>query len=621
MAKIKTHSAFFPPAIAGGLLLLGLFLPLSHLGKNSLFLLGICIGGYQQTKAGILELFKEKSFNVDLLMALAALGACSIGNFLEGGILTFIFSLAGALETYTLKKSQKELTALLNLQPKIAYKIQENQTLQVPVDTLQLGDILEVPKGAQIPTDAIILKGNGLLNEAAINGESFPQEKSPGAQVYGGTINLGEPLMLEVNQKIEDTLFSRIVNLVKTAQETPSQTANFIEKIENAYVKIVLITVPLLIALLYFGLHWSLTESFYRGMVLLVVASPCALVASVTPATLSAISNGAKKGLIFKGGIPLENLASLQIIAFDKTGTLTTGNPQVTGFEFLSASPQDIRLLESIAYTLEKKSTHPLALALVSYLEKKELADIPFFSCEEVAGFGMKGTFQETTYALGKLLPEKTITLPIAVQEKLAKRQKKGETIVAFYKSQQIIGYFSLLDLPRKEAFEMVSYFKKAGVTPFIFTGDHQATGQTVGNLVGINAVFGGLLPEEKTELILKEKKKVKVIAMVGDGINDAPALANASIGIAMGKGSDIAMEVADIVVVKDQLASLVFAHRLAKKLKIIIWENIIFSAAIILLLIASNFFKWIDLPLGVIGHEGSTLLVILNGLRLLRFK
>lgn len=621
MAKIKTQQAFLPPTLAGCLLLLGLFLPVPSLIKNALFLLAIFIGGFHQTKEGLAELFTHKTFNVDLLMALAALGACSIGNFLEGGILTFIFSLAGALEAYTLEKSQKELTALLNLQPKTAFKIQNGKTQQVPVDTLQPGDILAVPKGAQIPTDGVILKGNGVLNEAAVNGESLPQEKGFGAQVYGGTINLGEPLVIEVNQKIEETLFSRIVNLVKTAQETPSETANFIEKIENIYVKVVLITVPLLICALYFIFHWTLTESFYRGMVLLVVASPCALVASVTPATLSAISNGAKKGLIFKGGVPLENLASLKGIAFDKTGTLTTGKPQVTGYELFSNSSTEVLLLESLAYTLEKKSTHPLALALVGHLQNKALTEVALTDCEEVAGFGMKGSFQGKNYALGKLLPEKTTALFPEIQARLKDRQKKGETIVALYENQQIIGYYALLDLPRQEAREMVAYFKKAAVITLIFTGDHQETGKTVGELVGIGKVFGGLLPEDKTQLILAEKEKLGMVAMVGDGINDAPALANASIGIAMGKGSDIAMEVADIVVVKDQLTSLIFAHRLAKKLKTIVWQNIIFSATVILLLIASNFFKWIDLPLGVVGHEGSTLLVILNGLRLLRFK
>lgn len=612
--------AFLSTGLCGLCIILGIFLPLPKIILNIILFSGIIFGGFKQTKEGILELIHEKHLNVDLLMALAALGACLIGDFLEGAILTFIFSLAGSLEEYTLGKSQKELTALLNLQPKVALRVENGTPKEVPVESLLLNDLVLVPKGSQIPIDALIKKGEGLINEAAVTGESLPKEKKLGEQVFAGTVNIGDPIEIRVNKNADETLFSRIVKLVKEAQNTPSATSSFIEKIEDTYVKVVLIAVPLVILFMYFVLSWTFKESFYRGMVLLVVASPCALVASATPATLAAISHGAKRGLIFKGGAPLENLAGLKAIAFDKTGTLTKGKPVVTDVEFFTTVEAEKKTYAMLVYEMEKNSTHPLAQALKAHFKEFSNHQLNITVGEKTA-VGMETVYKDQHYLIGKPLKESLAHLSKEHLTRLKELQEAGKTVVCLYKNNDIQGYFALLDLPQENAKEVLNYFKQQQIHTTILTGDQKSTGETVGRLLGADETFAQMLPEDKTKIIKAQGEKYGINAMCGDGINDAPALASATVGIAMGEGTDIAMDVADVVVMKNQLDRLVFSHKLAKKLKRVVIENIVFSLSVIAVLILSNFLQILDMPLGVVGHEGSTILVILNGLRLLHLK
>lgn len=580
------------------------------------FLAAIFLGGFKQTKEGLLDTLENKHLNVDLLMALAAIGACLIGNWFEGTMLTFIFCLSGALEEYTTNKSKKEISSLMNIQPETAYLLHESgKTTEVAVTELQIGDLLLVPKGARIPIDGLLVKGSSAIDEAAITGESIPVEKGVDAPLYGGTINLGEAITMTVNKTSEDTLFAKIIRLVDEAQNTPSQTASFIEKLENTYVKIVLIAIPLMILISYFVLDWTWSESFYRGMVLLVVASPCALVASATPATLAAISNGARNGVLFKGGVYLENLASLKAIAFDKTGTLTRGTPVVTDAIFLKNKEEGVNIL----LAMERHSTHPLAQAILLRFENDVTAEYSQLDVQNVTGFGMETTIDSTTWRVGKGAFIDQFALNKELQISIEQLQSEGKTVIYLFQDQEIIAYFGLLDIPKPEAKSVINYFKQSGIHTTMITGDHKKTALAVATELEVDEVYANCLPEDKTLLIKKQKETYGVNVMVGDGINDAPALANAAIGVAMGEGTDIAMDVADMVLMQNDLEKLHMSHLLSKKLKRIVTQNIIFSAGIIVLLILSNFFQLINLPLGVIGHEGSTILVILNGLRMLQ--
>lgn len=577
------------------------------------FILAILFGGIKQTKEGILDTFENKHLNVDLLMALAAIGACLIGNWFEGAMLTFIFCLSGALEEYTTNKSKQEISALMNLQPETALLLNDQgKTTEIPVNKLQIGHLLLVPKGARIPIDGEIVNGISIIDEAAISGESIPVEKKAEDDVFGGTINLGEALTLKVTKDKDDTLFAKIIRLVNEAQNTPSQTASFIEKIEGIYVKVVLIAIPLIILIPYFFLGWSWNESFYRGMVLLVVASPCALVASATPATLAAISASAKNGVLFKGGIFLEHLSSLKAIAFDKTGTLTQGTPIVTDAIFLTNKQESINALVA----MERQSTHPLAQALLQRFEEESLPLNMQLTVKNITGFGMETLIKTDIWQIGK---NTSTSLDKSCSLEITQLQKEGKTVIYLFKNHDIVAYFGLLDVPKTTAKNCIHYFKSVGIHTTMITGDHEKTAAAVANRLGIDEIHANCLPEDKAILIKEQREKYGVNAMVGDGINDAPALANAAIGIAMGEGTDIAMDVADVILMQNDLEKLQLSHQLSKKLKRIVSQNIAFSASVIILLILSNFFQIINLPLGVIGHEGSTILVILNGLRMLK--
>ncbi|WP_086444341.1 heavy metal translocating P-type ATPase [Candidatus Enterococcus lemimoniae] len=581
-----------------------------------IFVTAIFFGGFKQTKEGLLDTLENKHLNVDLLMALAAIGACIIGNWFEGAMLTFIFCLSGALEEYTTNKSKKEIASLMNMQPDTAYLLDESgKTTEITVTQLQIGDRLLVPKGARIPIDGTLVKGTSIIDESAITGESVPVEKGMDAPLFGGTINLGEALTMTVSKTSENTLFAKIIRLVDEAQNTPSQTASFIEKLENTYVKIVLLAIPMMILIPYLFLGWSWSESFYRGMVLLVVASPCALVASATPATLAAISNGARNGVLFKGGVYLENLASLKAIAFDKTGTLTRGTPVVTDAIFLNNKEEALTIL----LAMERHSTHPLAQAILLRFEDEVTADYSHVEVKNIVGFGMETTIDSTTWRVGKGAFNDQAILNNDLELEIEQLQNDGKTVIYLFQDQELIAYFGLLDVPKPEAKRVINYFKQAGIKTTMITGDHKKTALAVAAELGVDDVYANCLPEDKTILIKKQKETYGVNVMVGDGINDAPALANAAIGVAMGEGTDIAMDVADMVLMQNDLEKLQMSHLLSKKLKRIVTQNIILSAGIIVLLILSNFVQIINLPLGVIGHEGSTILVILNGLRLLQ--
>ncbi|WP_122646965.1 heavy metal translocating P-type ATPase [Enterococcus mediterraneensis] len=582
-----------------------------------LFLFAIFFGGWKQTSEGLQELFTKKRVNVDLLMALAAIGACIIGDWFEGAMLTFIFCLSGFLEEYTTNKSRKEITSLMNLQPATAQKYLADGTLaEIPVSELAVADRVLVPKGATIPIDGTIQQGSSAINEAAVNGESMPVEKQVGDEVYGGTLNLGNSLVIEVTKVSSETVMAKIVKLVEEAQARPTQTASFIEKIENIYVKIVLIIVPLMILLPHYLIGWSWEESFYRGMVLLVVASPCALVASATPATLAAISSSARNGILLKGGAALERFANLKAIAFDKTGTLTEGKPVVTDAVFL----QDTPLIRQMIVAMETKTTHPLADAIVNYFDLSLDEKLQNLEIEEITGFGLQAVYQNAVWKVGKHAYDPNYQQLGSKHQKLIQQfSNSGKTIIYYARDHELLAFFALQDIAKADAHQVIHYFKEKNIQTVMLTGDHEGTAKVIAKKLNLDEYHANCLPDDKSRIIADLKESYGDNAMVGDGINDAPALASASIGVAMGEGTDLAVDVAEMVLMKNELVKLQQIHLHSLKLKRIITQNIIFSVSVIGILILSNFFQIISLPLGVVGHEGSTILVILNGLRMLR--
>ena len=597
--------------ICGILVLLG-----TLFSSPFLLILAIIIGGYKQTKEGLMDTIKNKNLNVELLMILSAVGACLIGYYEEGAVLIFIFSLSGALEEFTLDQSQREIRALMALQPEMAQLLQEDgTTIEVNIDSLNIGDRIMVAKGAIIPIDAIIKEGHSSIEEAAITGESLPVEKGVGKSVFGGTLNISNPLVLEVSSDSSNTLIQKIVKMVEDAQNYPSKTALFLEKLEDSYARLILIAVGLAIVIPILVFKQSFEVTIYKAMILLVVASPCALIASVTPATLSAISNAAKKGILVRGGVHFEKLMDVKAVAFDKTGTLTHGLPSLTDIHM--ENQDDVAAL----MVLESYSSHPLADAIVGGLKEihQDLVLPQVSEVEEVAGYGVIGKVHNAIYRIGNLKHMNSDNNPFLIEsEKLA---QEGKSLVFIQKNDQVIGLLALIDQVRDDARALISWLHSQSIETIMITGDNPKTAQFIADDIGIDRLIASCLPDEKANIIQDLEKEYGSVVMMGDGINDAPALANASVGIAMGGGTDVAIEAADIILVKDDISNLRFAIEISKKLKTIIIQNISFSFIVITILVISNFMNMVNLPLGVIGHEGSTILVILNSLRLLTVK
>ncbi|MFZ2671590.1 MAG: heavy metal translocating P-type ATPase [Enterococcus aquimarinus] len=597
---------------------IALLSPLPESLSNLLMLSAMVVAGYQVIFEGIGETITEsirlKKFwpNVHILMTLAAIGAVFLGDYDEGTLLILIFSGAHFLEEYAEGRSKREITALLKMNPTKARLRQENgEYAMVEVETLKIGDQLKVLPGDQVPTDGVILEGSSTLNESSINGESMPQEKTVGAEVYGSTINGQGTFTMTVTKVASDTIFAKILTLVNQSQSRLSPTATKIKQIEPLYVKTVIAIVPLFILSGIVIFQWGWYPSFYRGMVLMISASPCALAASAIPASLSGISNLAKRGVLFKGGSYLANLADVQAVAFDKTGTLTQGNPAVTDVYFIDETKASD--WTKIIVSMENSANHPLAKAMLRHFD--QVSPIALDVQNDI-GKGLKTIYEGKEYKIGKQDFFANIASELLVQtERLT---KQGKNVVFFGENDHVLGYLAMMDLPQPTALSVIDYLNTQGIQTVMITGDATLTGQAVGDLLGISQVKGNVLPEQKSTIITELQQQYGKTVMLGDGINDAPALVQADIGFAMGDGTDVAIDVADAVIMKNDLTRFKYAHQVSKKLDRIVWQNMIFSMLIVALLVVFNFFGKIEIGLGVFVHEGSTLVVILNGLRLL---
>ncbi|WP_169525599.1 heavy metal translocating P-type ATPase [Pseudalkalibacillus hwajinpoensis] len=614
---LKRHGELIAALVSGIIiafawLMEGAFTPST---ESTLYIIAFIIGGFAKAKEGITDSIADKDVNVELLMIIAAVGAGSIGYWTEGAILIFIFALSGALETYTLNKSERELESLMDIQPETATILENGNERIVSADSLLIGNMLLIRPGERVPADGIIIKGQTSVDQSAITGESLPVTKQIDEEVYAGTLNISGHLTVKMTKRSEDTVFQKIITLVQEAQDQKAPSQLFIEKLEGWYVKSVLSIGALLMVLPHYALGWTWDETIYRAMVFLVVASPCALVASIMPATLSAISAGARTGILFKGGVHLEQLGTMKAVALDKTGTLTEGSPVVTDVFTRDDIEEDL-FIKAVA-SIERQSTHPLGKAIVNYA-----GHIDWYQPDQMmdhSGWGVEAKLGETTWRVGKLGFFSDKLGFDTFHEQYTLLQQSGKTIVIASDDNGIAGMIALKDKVRSESNAMVKALKKRGIEPVMLTGDSEQTAKAIAEEVGIKTYYANCLPEDKVKKLKELKMQYGTVGMIGDGINDAPALAVSDVGIAMGQGTDVALESADVVLMKNDLGKLTQAVSLSNRLNLIVKQNVIFSISIILILIASNFFQFLTLPLGVIGHEGSTILVILNGLRLLK--
>lgn len=626
-------------ALGSGLLMLVAWLtsqwsePLSVV----LYVISYAVGGWVKAKEGVETLLKERDLDVNLLMIAAAMGAAAIGYWNEGAMLIFIFALSGALESYTMERSRKDISSLMELQPETALRIEKGEMVSISISKLEIGDLILVKPGELIPADGKIYRGSSSVNQASITGESVPVDKSVGDEVFTGTLNGEGVLYIEVTQSAESTLFAKIIKLVEEAENEVPESQRFIKRFESIYARVVVIATVALIVLATPVLGWDWDTTFYKAMVFLVVASPCALVSSIMPAMLSAISNRARKGVLFKGGAHIENMARTAVVAFDKTGTLTLGTPVVT--DFIAGEGWDRHELLGISASIERMSKHPLALAIVQSAQKEgaELQQVE--NGQSITGWGMQAEVEGITWKIGKsdILDQPTAdqysgeasaqkdlsVLEENRQHWLSIRntlESEGKTVSVILKGDRIAGMIALQDAVRPQAAMAVKQLQQLGIKVAMLTGDRKATADVIAKQSGVDMVFSDLLPEDKVTHIKELRSRYGHVVMVGDGVNDAPALATATVGIGMGvSGSGTALEVADAVLMNDNIDEIAGTVKVARRVQRIVKQNMIFAITVILTLIAANFIQGVALPLGVIGHEGSTILVILNGLRLLR--
>ncbi|MGB3295879.1 MAG: heavy metal translocating P-type ATPase [Phormidesmis sp.] len=627
---LKTYPEAIAAAVCALLTLLGwLALHGSWLGLGVwILLVAYVIGGYKSAREGLTTLWQERELDVDLLMIVAALGAATLGLWqreyfllVDGAVLILIFAISGALESVAMHRTERNIRSLMQLTPDRGRRVSGRDTQWVTTADLQVGDRILIKPGELIPTDGVVRIGNSTVNQASITGESVPVDREPGDEVFAGTLNGSGALTVELHKPPESSLIQRVIRLVEQAKTAAPPSQQFLETFERGYARVIVVVGLLLATVPPLLLKWSWEVTIYRALVFLVVASPCALMAAIMPTLLSGIAKGARQGILFKDGAQLEKIGRVRAIAFDKTGTLTTGILQTSDLRAAPGVSADQVL--KLAASLEAYSEHPIAQAVVDQAQKREIALLPMTAVQAKVGQGIVGSLAEAAVRVGKLAFV-SADLDSSVDSELIRASQRleaeGKTVIWVSARQQVLGLLAVADEVRPQSASLLAVLAKKEIMTFMLTGDNAATAQTVAQAVGVQTTYSDLLPEDKVDTIKKLQQQYDQVAMVGDGVNDAPALAQASVGIAMGvTGSDVALETADIVLMGDRLEKLEQAIHIGAKSQRIIQQNIAIALTSISLLLIANLLGELTLPVGVLGHEGSTLLVTLNGLRLVK--
>jgi Cd2+/Zn2+-exporting ATPase len=591
-------------------------------------------GGWYGLK-GAVETLRHRAVDIDLLMIVAALGALSIGAPFEGAMLLFLFSLSNTLQHYAIGRSRRAIKSLVEMRPDEAQVMRDGAEVTVPIDEVAVGDVFVVRPGDRIPLDGVVTSGEGTVDQASLTGESVPVRKEPGDEVFGGTINESGSLEIEVTRQAHESAISRLIHMVERAQSEKAPTQRLIDRLEQPYVlgvfalTIAAIGIPL-------ALGSEFTSTFYRAMTLMVAASPCAVIISTPAAVLSAIASGGRQGVLFKGGEHVETAANIDAVAFDKTGTLTQGDTQLTDVSVRDSTGGETLTEDDLLATaaaVQARSEHHLARATVTAADERSLPVPNARGFDSVAGKGVQADVDGATIHIGNRSYFRTVLEDARIDgletgfDRLRALESEGKTSVLVAREHDgdvtVLGWLAFTDTVRPGAAEMIADIRSLGVEHIVMlTGDNERVAQRIADEVGIDEVQAELLPEEKVTTVEELVDRYENVAMVGDGVNDAPALATASLGIAMGgAGTDVALETADVVLMGDDLSKIPYVLGLGRKTRRTLVVNLTIAFGAIALMVGTILLRGIPLPLAVIGHEGSTVLVSLNGLRLLGFR
>ncbi|MGQ4667068.1 heavy metal translocating P-type ATPase [Metabacillus halosaccharovorans] len=611
--------------ISAILLVVSWFLGEQYGEENILATIGyaasILTGGYSLFIKGLKNLTRLQ-FDMNTLMTIAIIGAAIIGEWGEGATVVILFAISEALERYSMDKARQSIESLMEIAPKEALIRRGNDEITVHVDDIQVGDIMIVKPGQKLAMDGLVVKGTSTLNQAAITGESVPVTKTIDEEVFAGTLNEEGILEVKVTKRVEDTTLSKIIHLVEEAQAERAPSQAFVDKFAKYYTPAIVI-LALLIAVIppLFGGDWS--EWVYQGLAVLVVGCPCALVVSTPVSIVTAIGNAAKNGVLIKGGIHLEEAGALKAIAFDKTGTLTKGVPAVTDIVMYAGNENEMM---TITAAIEKSSQHPLASAIMRKAEENGLNfnDVTVEDFQSLTGKGVKAKVNNEMYYVGSpnLFKELHGSIESERNQKITEMQTQGKTVMVLGTEKEILSLIAVADEMRESSKLVINKLNKMGIETVMLTGDNERTATAIGEQVGVSDIKADLLPEDKLNFIKELRGKHQSVAMVGDGVNDAPALAASTVGVAMGgAGTDTALETADIALMSDDLNKLPYTIKLSRKALTIIKQNITFSLAIKLLALFLVVPGWLTLWIAIFADMGATLLVTLNSLRLLRVK
>ena len=624
---LQKNRALLLSLLAGLLLVIG-WSGSFFLGFNSTISLAFYIGAYVaggwEISKHAIHALREHRFDTDLLMIMAALGAAILGDFVEGALLIFLFSIGHHLEERSLAKAQSAIRALADLAPKTALVRRDGREVEISVSDIRLKDLAVIRPGTRIPVDGIVVNGLSGVDQSPVTGESIPVDKMPGDKVFAGTINGEGALEVQVARLAADSTLGRVIKMVEEAQTQKSPTQLTMERFERIFIPLVLAaTLLVIIVPLFFGLPFY--QSFLKGMTLLVAASPCALALGAPATILAGVAQAARNGVLVKGGSHLENLGRLKAIAFDKTGTITYGKPEVSSIFVFKPEIYSEEKLLALAAALESRSMHPLAQAVVRYVQSKDIAFAPIGEVESLTGYGMRSSYQGQMILVGspKLINESQIEQANVVSEQVIELESNGKTVILVALGSNVLGCIALADKIRPNIGALLSELTQSGVQQTaLLTGDNPRVAAAIAREAGLADFYADLLPEDKAAAIRDLMDKYGFVAMVGDGVNDAPALARATIGIAMGgAGTDVALETADVALMGDNLSKLPFAIGLGRATRAIIQQNLVIALGVIAVLVACSLFGLVGIGAAVVFHEGSTILVVLNALRLLAYR